>query len=105
MTMRGKTITKKNENMVPRAAADYSRQQIIHVANIRLYYSITLILTAYILEIHEKSDNDNNKTTMTGLRDDEELRKRSSSSKNGIDETDFYKTSTRRVANVKCILF
>ena len=43
-----------------------------------------LILTSYILEVHEKSDNDDNSNnkTMTGLRDDEELRKRSSSSKN-----------------------
>ena len=70
----------KIENMVPRAAADYSRQQIMHLTNSRLQYFIALTLTAYILEIHEKSDN--NKTTMTGLRDNEELRKCSSSSRN-----------------------
>ena len=29
----------KNENMVPRAAADYSRQQIMHLMNSRLHYS------------------------------------------------------------------
>ena len=39
----------KNENMVPRAAADYSRQQIMHLTNSRLHYPIALILTAYML--------------------------------------------------------
>ena len=30
----------KNENMVPRAAVDYSRQQIMHFMNSKLHYSI-----------------------------------------------------------------
>ena len=39
----------RNENMVPRAPADYSRQQIIHLTNSRLLYSIAMILTSYML--------------------------------------------------------